>query len=249
MSMKIIQTENKQICEIHGEYTAYEIRMMTRSIWSRCPKCSEEIREREQQKKRKIEQISMEKQKQDFYRKSGIMRRYQGIKLANIQPYKSQVLPIRFARKFIDRFKEMSKEGKTLIFCGTLGTGKTMIVSAMIQTLGHGRYCRAIDIGREIRSSYTNINRNISEKEVINSFVSPEFLVIDEVGVNQGTENEQMLITDVIDRRYCEMKPTVICSNLNRSGLAIFLGASAWDRLMQNCMIIPMTGNSLRSII
>jgi DNA replication protein DnaC len=55
-----------------------------------------------------------------------------------------------------------------------------------------------------------------------------------------------MLITDLIDRRYGELNPTVICSNLNEEQLSKFFGERAWDRLMQNGAIIPITGKSNR---
>jgi len=232
-------------CSVHGEFRSVGRTFIGNEVWSTCPKCKE-IEERrandeESEKRRRAEAKKID----DLMNKAGIIKRYRGINLLNFEPTPNQVEAFDYAKEFIKNFDEMARKGQTLIYCGTLGTGKTRLASAMLQSLGSGRYVRAVDISRDVRHSF-NGNSALSERDVVDGFVEPELLVIDEVGVQSGGNHEKLLITDIIDRRYGELKPTVILSNLPESELSHVFGARAWDRLMESCLICPMIGESLR---
>ncbi len=239
------ETKTSQ-CDIHGEYKAGKFTILDRDIWTKCPKCIEASAEKEKAKEKEVLDREAQKRAKEIEKnlvECGLIKRYRGIKLDSINPTPDQEKALRTAVSFTERFNEMSEKGQNLIFCGTVGTGKTMLVHAIMQTLGFGYYIRAIDISRRVRNTYSN---GESELEAINNLVGQDLLVIDEVGVQQDTKNESLLITDLIDRRYGDMKPTIICSNLNEQGLSECFGARAWDRIMQNGAIIPMTGKSNR---
>lgn len=235
------QLKTKQmICDIHGDYQAEIIDFYGREIIKPCEQCA--VIDEEQRL------ASEEREKSEKLREKlelmGISKRNYGVDLEKFIPVESQRLARSAAVKFVANFKEMSQKGQTLIYCGGVGTGKTMLVQAMIQSLEFGLYVRAIDISRNVRSTYSD--RNISEIEAIKEFVNAKLLVIDEVGVQSQSESESLLITDIIDRRYAEMRPTVLCSNLDEGEMKNVLGERAWDRLKHNCFICPITGNSLR---
>ena len=74
-----------------------------------------------------------------------------------------------------------------------------------------------------------------------------DLLVIDEVGVQSGTENERNILFDIINGRYENMKSTLIITNLDRSQLPDYLGERIVDRLRENGgMLIPISGKSCR---
>ena len=233
----------KRTCETHGDYEAKAIQLFTKTIETKCPKCHEE-REAEQKKEADEKKAQADLLKwNEFLSNSGMIKRYHNIKLDTFIPTDDQKKAYAAACKFVENFDEMKSKGQVIFFCGNVGTGKTMLVHAMLQSLGFGSYLRAIDISRLVRDCYST---NESEHELIGKMTDCRLLVIDEVGVQQGTANETMLITDLIDRRYGELNPTVICSNLNEEQLSKFFGERAWDRLMQNGAIIPITGKSNR---
>ncbi len=234
----------KHHCDFHGDYQSVGRKLLGRDLWSLCKKCEEANRQKEVEKKKQETELREKIRKEKFLANAGIIKRYWHLTLGEFNPTDSQAHAYKVARSFVDRFDEMAEKGQTVVFCGTIGTGKTRLVSAIIQSLGKGRYIRAVDISRTVRSTYTNNGQ--TEQDAIQSFVDPDLLVIDEAGLQQGTENEAMLISDVIDRRYGDMKPTIICSNLNEGELATVFGERAWDRLKQNCIICPVVGESLR---
>lgn len=234
------------VCPGHGEYEAQGQSFMGNEVWTMCPACSHDKQIAEDQAAREQREREQNAALEKFYRDAGIIRRYRGITLANFCPTSEQIKPFDFGEKFINEFDLMCKRGQNLMFCGSVGTGKTRLVSAMLQTLGSGRYIRAVDISRTIRSSYDT--RGKTELDIINELVSADLLVIDEVGVQFGTANEHMVVSDLIDRRYGDMRPTIIVSNLSKSELAGIFGERAWDRLTQSCLICPVLGQSQRQI-
>ncbi len=235
----------KSNCEIHGEFEDEGIKPFSSIIWQGCVKCAAERQAADNAKQVEIKNFEAQQKRQSFYSDAGIMRRYQGLTLANFSPKSSQMTAFDKASTFVNNFDAMARKGQTVIYNGSTGTGKTRLVQAMIQTLGFGEYIRAVDISRRVRATYSASNK--SEESEIRKFVDSKCLIIDEVGVQAGTESEKNLISDIIDRRYGDMRPTVICSNLDTKELAESFGERAWDRLYQNCVICPMTGPSQRN--
>lgn len=233
-------------CEKHGDYEAKCLGILTKKIYSNCPECEKERKIQDEiDAKAKAEQDEIDKRNAQERRRleNGLLRRYLWLTLEDFEPTEGQQKAYKACLKFVEQFEEMEKKGQTLIFCGNVGTGKTMLVHALMQSLGYGYYIRAVDISREVRGCYA---KNLSEKDVIDNWSMQSLLVIDEVGVQQDTKNESMLITDLIDRRYGDLRPTIICTNLNKEKLAEVFGERAWSRLNQNCAIIPITGESNR---
>jgi len=243
-AMKNFQAESKtEVCEKHGEYESTSFSPFgKRILWTTCPACAEEEdrnrRDEEAQRNREIEKRQLEGKLKEF----AAPKRYWGLNLENFNPTNDQNKAFVDSKKFVENFS--ADNSQVLILCGTVGTGKTRLASAIIQELDFGYYIRAIDISRKVRASYST--NEYSEVDVIDHFVDQNLLVIDEVGVQSGTENETLLITDIIDRRYAELKSTVLVSNLNKDKLAEVFGQRAWDRIRQDAMYQPMTGQSLR---
>lgn len=73
-------------------------------------------------------------------------------------------------------------------------------------------------------------------------------LVIDEVGVQYGTEGEQTILFDVLDLRYRGMLPTILMTNQDLSGMKGFLGERTWDRVRETCRWVPFDWESYRPV-
>ncbi len=232
-----------EFCEKHGQFKSDSFNPLGRTIlWTRCPECESEEKAAQEQKRIDEHNAREERIRVDDLSNMEIPRRYWNIKLTDYKPNQNQVQAHSKAVYFAENFS--TDKSQVLILAGTTGTGKTMLASALMQTLWQGLYIRAIDISRLVRSTYSGNDK--TEKDVVDGIVNIPLLVIDEVGVQSGSENESILITDIIDRRYAELKSTVIVSNLNPSSLAKVFGERAWDRIRQDAVYEEMTGESQR---
>ena len=61
-----------------------------------------------------------------------------------------------------------------------------------------------------------------------------ELLVLDEIGVQFGSDAEKLIMFDIINERYEAMRPTILISNLALSGLSEFVGDRIVDRMKEN---------------
>ena len=61
-----------------------------------------------------------------------------------------------------------------------------------------------------------------------------------------GTDGEQTIVFDVLDRRYREVRPTLILTNQDKAGLKAFVGERTFDRLVETCRWVPFDWPSYR---
>ena len=229
-------------CEKHGEYTA----TTTTMIWdigkphewtTCCPGCEQE---REERRKREDEERA---EKERRYRiavnrkAATIPSRFAGCTFENyVTSNEGQKRALLFAQAFAENFAAMQEAGNSLTLYGKPGTGKTHLACAVANhILDSGRtviYTRAIDLIHAIRETWRDHSK--SQIEVTGRYQTTGLLIVDEIGVQFGSEAERTQLFEVLDERYGEMRPTLIVSNLNLKGLQDSLGGRIYDRLMQN---------------
>lgn len=224
-------------CTTHGPYTAQVIVLHDRTLLSPCPRCGEE-RNRQQQEQ---ERANQERQRSERIRvllaRSGIPERFRSRTLDNYRAEsEAQQRALQIAMVYADRFEDRLKHGGGLVFCGKPGTGKThlacAIASRVIQT---GRSAVFVSVLRAIRSVKDTYRKDstMSEQDAINALLNPDLLVLDEVGVQFGSDAEKMILFEIMNGRYEAIKPTVVCSNLAREDLAAYIGERVLDRLQE----------------
>jgi len=232
--LKTDKTPKKAICENHGEYDS---RNIFRDMWTKCPVCSHE----QEEEKRKTEEEKNRLAKIDEYQrligKAGIPERFKDRKLNTyITENEGQKHALEFAKLFTCEFDDVYKTGRSAIFCGKPGTGKTHL---------------AVGIGLEIINKYsvgfTTVQRVMrrvkdswrkdaeeSETEVIKLYTTVDLLIIDEIGVQFGSEFEKNAMFDILNERYEDRKPTILLSNLTQIEVKVFLGDRIYDRLRED---------------
>lgn len=245
----------KGFCKKHGEYNLFfKTGFLDRIIGPfDCPWCKKEKEELDAAERK--ERQRTEKMELDFLR-SGIPKRYAGKKLDDIDceyhsDPKNMALAkktVRIVSKYIETFDERFDKGTSGFLSGACGTGKTMIACIVIDSVirgGHsGRYITAWNLIQEIRKAY---GTNESIQDMIKEFIHVDFLVIDEIGVQGGTNDERVLLYQVIDGRYNEMKPTILISNSKDPVADGYLDARTVDRLQENGgFSISFEGDSYR---
>ncbi len=121
-----------------------------------------------------------------------------------------------------------------------------MLILQEVCRQGYGaRYVTCQGLIQAIRRTWGNDGEG-RESAVIDEFADASLLVIDEIGVQSGTDNEKALLFDVLDRRYSEMRPTIFGTNLDKVQFQEFVGDRVWDRLTETARWVPFGWESYR---
>ena len=147
----------------------------------------------------------------------------------------------------IKNFAKLEKNDKVLILLGSKGLGKTHIGSAIIRNCG-GKFISIEDFIFKYESAQ-DFHSKVNREELMESYSSTKMLVIDEIGRSMQQEKENALLNYILRRRYENMLPTVLISNLSKSDLLKKLGESVLDRLKETCISLEFEGESYRPSI
>jgi len=239
-------------CKAHGDYRSVQGNLFGILAWSKCPACVEEFN------KKALDTVDQEESKKNQERiekalsNSGIPKRFKNCTLENyVATAKNQKTALELTRSYIENFKEVQKTGSSMFYCGNYGTGKTHLAIAVLKKLIEtkiqaGKYTTTLRMIRDIRSSYRG--GNYSEQQLIDKYINYPLLVLDEVGVQFGTEGEKILLFEVINGRYENYKPTILLSNLTIKEMEKYLGERVIDRLKSKTgSLIVMDWESYRN--
>lgn len=169
---------------------------------------------------------------------AGLPEKFQGQTLEELEVYDPRIgRVLDVCRKYIENFEFCRRYGTCLSLVGNPGTAKTRVASAILEGVMRqefvGLFASMSDILRMFRGSY---NRNdVTEEEVLDHFVEPDLLAIDEVGLSIGNlDKTRAILFDVFDRRYRENKPVILLGNLTAQELEAFLGERIYRRVQEN---------------
>jgi DNA replication protein DnaC len=167
----------------------------------------------------------------------GVSVRNSDIRLNDITPKNAKQEEALNAMKSMAGAIKSGKRTGNLILIGGVGTGKTMLTSGLVCDLivdGHKPAIRrVIDIIRKLKNTWRK-DSEITEDQLIDNLVDLDLLIIDEIGVQFGSDTEKMFIFDIIDGRYNKMKPTILVSNLTLEGIKECIGDRCVDRLRED---------------
>lgn len=221
-------------CDAHGSYTS----MKTPAGWSRCPECQAGLMRKEEE--RQAEELSAERNRRradHLLGRAAIPGRFADRRLSTFVPHcPGAKKALDVATAYVSDFSERLRTGASLIFCGGVGAGKThLAVGIAHEVIAQDRvavFSSVIGAVRSVKDTYRR-DSQLTESEAIENLVSPDLLILDEVGVQFGSDTEKLILFEIINGRYESMKPTIVISNLDREGLEAYLGERAFDRLRE----------------
>lgn len=246
-------------CSDHGVYTSSGCRYMgKREIWTPCASCEENRIALERQKEANDKAESARRHLESLISEALIPARFIGRTLDNFcDETQEQKRALKVARDFVEQYSTKGHRGDSLIFLGAPGTGKSHLATAILQALlpgACGLYTTTAGLIRAVRGTWRKDSER-SEGEVLGTLCGVPLLVIDEIGVQYGTDSEQNILFEVLDRRYRDMQPTILLANLrlkkekpdDAPGLREVLGERIYDRLTETARIVTFEGESYRS--
>jgi len=223
-------------------------------VWL-CPQCSDEGDEKKREHEAERRRIEKARRQADINRRldnAMIAPRFSGKTFAGyVAGTDAQAEVLRSMREFYDLLADGARPAG-LILTGRPGTGKNHLACALVNdavtNLGMtGLVTTAMKITREIKASW----REGGEQKVLRSFVEPDLLVVDEIGVQFASETELVYLTEIINDRYEWLRPTVLLSNLPITGaqsLTSVLGSRAIDRFKDGGKVLVFNWESYRGV-
>lgn len=135
---------------------------------------------------------------------------------------------------YVQNFDQVLADGTSMVFCGKPGTGKTHLAYAVVQALQiqyvAATLITAADMTGLVKSTYSS---DLQASDVVRDLASFSLLIIDEVGVQVSSDAERRIFFDVLNKRYENVLPTVLISNLTMEELTSFVGERVIDRMRE----------------
>ncbi len=181
-----------------------------------------------------------------------ICKRFENVSFDNYKAETSE------QKKLVEELKQGVKGGfsNNILIIGGVGTGKTHLAYSVVNALaekktannGYRYYSETSVIYRPIKSIIDNIRAAWKDPEAaeMNSYCSVPLLIIDEIGVQYGTESERTELYEIFNRRYEDELPIIAVSNHDKDALLRILGQRIFDRLTGGAKIFELTGRSFR---
>ena len=151
------------------------------------------------------------------------------------------------AHRYVEQWQTMRSENLGLLLWGGVGTGKSFLAGCIANAL----------MEQEVPARMTNFARILNElnhsfsrrNEVVDKLCRYPLLIIDDFGMERGTEYALEQIYNIVDSRYRSRKPLIVTTNLTLNEIwhpQDTTHARIYDRLLEMCVPISCIGVSLR---
>ena len=151
------------------------------------------------------------------------------------------------AHRYVEQWQTMRTENLGLLLWGGVGTGKSFlagcIANALMEQEVPVRMTNFARILNELNSSFSGRN------DVVDKLCRYPLLIIDDFGMERGTEYALEQIYNIVDSRYRSRKPLIVTTNLSLTELQNpqdTAHARIYDRVLEMCLPILFTGENFR---
>lgn len=171
-------------------------------------------------------------------------------------------------QELIDKNLNAILSGESVFIGGKCGVGKTHLAVALmkqwareyvIKTITEKiidearlrsvyfepiRFLASVDLFLELKSTFNS--NSTDEQDVIKKYVQSPLLLIDDVGSEKVSDWSRQIFYLLIDRRYREVKPTIITSNLSLGQIAELIDERISSRICEMGIVTELTGKDRR---
>jgi len=231
--------EEERTCATHGPY---KIKLFALSGGAQygsksCPACDKEREDRAQKLTEQRLADQAEAQRMRRHEQSRIPARFKSRRFDNyVVENDGQAKALKVCRMYADSWVKVSKSGTGLIFSGKAGAGKThlacSIAYSVIEQGGRAQFATVAEVMRQIKSAFAK-DSTTTEQEQIDYFSGLQLLILDEVGMDYGTDFNKALIFEILNNRYENVLPTILLTNLDTEALKDYLGERLVDRMRE----------------
>lgn len=142
------------------------------------------------------------------------------------------------------------------LFHGPPGTGKTLLACIALNELllRRARPGRFLNLSRKffqkLRDTYSQDSEFYGRTwQILEGLCKVPYLVLDDFGVQRGTEWETEMLYDLVDARYGEQGFTVVTTNQSLAEVEQLSGGRVLSRLVEMCYVVDMQGRDYRQFL
>lgn len=139
------------------------------------------------------------------------------------------------------------RQANNFILTGDVGRGKTHLALACANfalELGYSvYYATASELIDEIRINKYSDERNFSAKEIFKKYLSPDLLIIDDLGTETASDFTLTQLTRLIEERNLTGKPWIVTLNYSINSLEKRYDSRFVDRLLENTRTFQIKGD------
>jgi len=150
------------------------------------------------------------------------------------------------ARDYVDKWSDALSGNTGLVLWGDVGTGKTFFAACIANALVEQ------NVSVKMTSFSTILNDLFTESDknkYLNRLNDHSLLIIDDLGIERGTEYALEQVYNVIDTRYKSGKPLIITTNLTLDELKFptdIPHKRIYDRVLGMCVPVMFNGVNFR---
>lgn len=160
---------------------------------------------------------------------------------------------IQVAKKYAEFWDEMRQKNRGLLFSGPVGTGKSFAAGCIANELLE----RTFPVEVRMTNLPTILNRitgcsGEDRLKYLDRLWKAELLILDDFGVERGTDFVKEQIFNLIDQRSRSMKPLIVTTNLSVSDLCNVKDMAAeriYSRILEMCVPVVFDGADRRKEI
>ena len=164
----------------------------------------------------------------------------------------------RFAERFVDREIEREKaydkqqqgwqtiNSIGLFLQGNYGSGKTHLAYSILKVLNDQGMTGFYITIPELFDKFSDRVNLLDVPKALAKLTMVTCLVLDEIGVQSGSENEKKRLFQIIDGRIKNGRPTILISNLDKGELNALLTERVISRIKASVYELQFNGRSRR---
>ncbi len=204
------------------------------------PEQEEIVRQKEAEAERQHELEILAKKKQEF-ENSGVPKRYWN---ESFETWKTRDADDEKRLQTVIDYSRQEHNDSVLLLLGPKGVGKTHLGASIIREAG-GAFISVEEMIFKYECSM-DFHSETNRVNLMNFYSTTPMLVIDEIGRSMQQAKEDAILNYILRRRYENMLPTVLISNLQKADLLKKLGDAVVDRLTETCQCVEFVGESYR---
>lgn len=186
-------------------------------------------------------------------RRANLPRRYQGCTWGDLE---KRGIPedirdnYEIIKNYALHFAEAQKTGSGLILAGNIGRMKTTMAATVCNQLlwaGFSVFFVPMAELLQMMLSYGKRQSGIELDNLQRRVRDVDLLILDDVGAEYKNDWVIQSFDAMISNRYNNLKPVLITTNLNMSGIGKLYQMRIFDRLRQCNLLLSFDGKSLRN--